>query len=75
MNMAERCDAEFRRVVRMKCYEALERAGFTRYRKEGVDWPMENGFHCWVGLNTALEHEYVEINPFTGVHAIAIERL
>lgn len=75
MSMAERCDADFRRVVRLKCYDALERTGFTRYRKEGVDWPMENGFHCWVGLNTALEQDYVEINPFVGVHVVPVEKL
>lgn len=75
MNAVERCDAAYKRVVLLKCCDALEDVGFTRYRKEGVDWPIENGFHCWVGLNSALEPEYVEINPFVGMHVVPIEKL
>ncbi len=48
---------------------------FTRFRKEGVDCPLENGFHCWVGINTALEKDYVEINPFVGAHVVPVEKL
>lgn len=75
MSAVEKCDAAYKRVVLLKCYEALEAAGFARYRKEDVDWPLSNGFHCWVGLNTGLEPEYVEINPFVGVHVVPIEKL
>ena len=75
MNTIERCDAAYKRVVLLKCYEALAAAGFTHYRKEDVDWPLGNGFHCWVGLNTGLEKEYVRINPFVGVHVVPIEKL
>lgn len=70
-----RCDSEYKRVVWQHCYAALADAGFTRFRKDGVDWPLRDGFHCWVGLNTAVEIEYVEINPFVGVHVVPIERL
>lgn len=75
MSAVERCDAAYKQAVLLKCYEALETAGFTRYRKENVDWPFGNDFHCWVGLNTALEQECVEINPFVGVHVVPIEKL
>lgn len=75
MSTVERCDAAYKRAILLKCYDALAAEGFTRYRKEGVDWPLENGFHCWVGLNTALEKEYVEINPFVGVHVVPIMKL
>lgn len=68
MSVAECCDAAFKQVVRQHCYDALTEAGFTRFRKEGVDWPLGDGFHCWVGLNTAIERAYIEINPFVGVH-------
>ena len=71
----ERCNAAFKTEVRLGCYEALAHRGFTRFRKEGVDWPLENGFRCWVGLNTGLHAEYVAINPFTGVHSVTIEKL
>lgn len=75
MNTVEHCDAAFKQAVLLKCYDALEAVGFTRYRKQDVDWPMENGFHCWVGLNTGLEKEHLDINPFVGVHVVPIEKL
>jgi len=75
MNTLKRCDAAYKQVVLKHCYDALEAVGFTRFRKEGVDWPFENGFHCWVGLNNALEKDYVEVNPFVGVHVAPIMKL
>lgn len=69
------CDASFKQHVRVKCYEALAVVGFTRYRKEDVDWPLDKNFHGWVGLNTGLYDEYVEINPFVGIHSVAIDKL
>lgn len=75
MSAVEHCDAAFKREVLLKCYDALEAVGFTRYRKEAVDWPMEHGFHCWVGLNTGLEKEHLDINPFVGVHVVPIMKL
>ncbi|KAA2285530.1 hypothetical protein [Arenimonas fontis] len=75
MSAVERCDAAYKQRVLEECYRALEAAGFTRYRKENVDWPLRNDFHCWVGLNHALKQEYVEVNPFVGVHAVPIMKL
>jgi len=70
-----RCDAQFKKKIRLSCYDALEREGFTRFRKEGVDWPIHDGFYCWVGLNTALYPDRVEILPFVGVHVVSIWKL
>ena len=75
MNVVEHCDAAFKREVLLKCYDALEAVGFTRYRKDGVDWPMAHGFHCWVGLNTGLEEAHLDINPFVGVHVVPVDKL
>lgn len=75
MTTNECCDAAYKQVVRQHCYDALAEAGFTRFRKEGVDWPFGNGFNCWAGLNTAIEPDYIEINPFVGVHVVPIEKL
>jgi len=69
------CDTAFQREVLLKCFDALEAVGFTRYRKDGVDWPMQPGFHCWVGLNTSLEEEHLDINPFVGVHVVPVMKL
>lgn len=73
--LMSRCNAAFKKDIRLKCYDALERNGFTRFAKEGVDWPLDAGFHCWVGLNTGLYSDRVEINPFVGVHVVPIGRL
>ncbi|MBK8631698.1 MAG: hypothetical protein IPN84_16355 [Sphingomonadales bacterium] len=61
--------------VRLACYSALEKAGFERFLKEGVDWPITDGFHCWVGLNTAVDPGQVEIVPFVGLHVVPVEKL
>ena len=70
-----KCDAAFKKAILQKCYDALERAGFTRFAKEAVDWPISEAFHCWVGLNTGLYADRIELTPFVGVHAVEIERL
>jgi hypothetical protein len=68
-------DTAYSREVRLQCYAVLENFGFARYRKENVDFPLWDGFNCWVGLNSAIEKFYVEINPFVGVHVVPIEKL
>jgi hypothetical protein len=75
MNPTQQCDATFKQAVLMACYDAISAAGFTRFRKKGVDWAFDGDFHCWVGLNSALESEHVDINPFVGVHVVPIEKL
>lgn len=72
---SERHGAMFGRLALSRCYGALEKAGFTRFRKWNVDWPLENGFHCWVGLNSNFENGYFQINPFVGVHVVSIMQL
>jgi hypothetical protein len=69
------CDAAFKQEIVVSCCDALERCGFTRYRKLNVDWPPADGFHCWVGLNTGLYRDHVDINPFSGVHVIPFEKI
>jgi hypothetical protein len=69
------CDKAFRQEVREACYAALIRAGFKRYRKNGIDRDLGNGFRCWIGLNTALFSSHVEINPFVGLHVVPLEKL
>lgn len=75
MSASEHCNAAYKRTVLLACYDALEAVGFTRYRKEAVDWPLGNGFHCWVGLNSGVEQEHVSVNPFVGLHVVPIEKL
>ena len=68
-------DANFKKLVLISCYEALAAVGFNRFRKENVNWPINVDFHCWVGLNSGIYAEYVEINPFVGIHVVPIEKL
>lgn len=70
-----RCDSAFKKDIMLQCYDALEGAGFTRYRKEGVDWPLHDGFHAWVGLNTGLYPERLNIEPFVGIHVVPLDKL
>lgn len=71
----DRCDAAFKKAVILACCDALEREGFTRFRKEKIDWPLGEGFHCWVGLNTGLYPEVLRVSPFVGLHVLLIEKL
>jgi hypothetical protein len=71
----ECCDSAFKKRILLKCYDALERVGFYRYRKEGVDWPLHNGFHAWLGLNTGLYRDRLDVNPFVGIHVVQIAKL
>ncbi|MBB4101055.1 hypothetical protein [Sphingomonas kyeonggiensis] len=70
-----KCDAKFKESVLGICLDALESAGFRRYRKDAVDWPVGKDFNAWVGLNTGLYEDRVEIGPFVGVHAARIEKM
>lgn len=73
--MLVRPTAAFKKAILLSCHNALERHGFRRFAREGVDWPIDDDFRCWVGLNTGLYHSHVDVVPFVGVHAVAIERL
>jgi hypothetical protein len=71
----ERCDSAFKKRILLKCYDALEVVGYTRYRKAEVDWPLDDGFHGWAGLNTGLYSDRLSINPFVGIHSVPIEKM
>lgn len=46
-----------------------------RFRKEGVDLPLYDGFHVWVGLAMGLERDRVDIYPNVGLHIVPIHKL
>ncbi len=73
--MLMREEVRFKKEVRKRIYDELERSGFNRFSKEGVDLPLNGDFHCWVGLNTAVYEGVVQINPFVGIHAVSIEKV
>jgi hypothetical protein len=70
-----RHEVALKKTVRLECYNALEQTGFTRFAKEGVDRPLSDGFNCWVGLNSGVYSDLVEINPFVGLHVVPLEKL
>jgi hypothetical protein len=69
------CDREFKQRILLKCYEALENSGFTRFRKYQVDYPIRDGFHCWVGLVADSHSDRIDLIPNVGVHVVPIEKL
>jgi tetratricopeptide (TPR) repeat protein len=73
--MIQKCTAAFKKEVIHKCNEALVAAGFTRHSKDWVDLPFDKTFYAWVGLNTGLYDEYVQVNPFVGVHVEPVMKL
>lgn len=73
--LINKCDTLFKNRIVLECCEALEQTGFTRYRKDRVDWPLFNGFHCWVGLNAGIYSDHVFIDPFIGIHVVQIEKM
>jgi hypothetical protein len=73
--LMKKCTAEFRNIILLRCYDKLEQVGFTRYGKESVDFPFDDAFSCWVGLNTGLYPDKLTIHPFVGIHAPPIMKL
>lgn len=71
----ERCTSAFKNAVKQKCYAKLAIAGFIRYRKDEVDFPLDNVFHTWAGLSTGLYDECVRVNPMVGLHVVPIMKL
>jgi hypothetical protein len=72
---SQRVDAAFEKRILFTLLDAMEAEGFTRYRKQDVDWPIHDGFHCWVGLNTAVQPDRVKVIPLVGLHVVSIMRL
>jgi hypothetical protein len=69
------CDAALKREILTACHKELVAAGFVAFRKDHVDWPLGGGFNAWVGLNTGLYRDRIEINPFVGVHSAPVDKL
>jgi hypothetical protein len=67
--------SRFRKGVIRACCEALARLGFDHYRMYDVDLPFDEKFHCWVGLNSGLYDQHVEVSPFVGIHAVHVNKL
>lgn len=71
----DKCNASYKACVLNLCLISLTRAGFRRYRKDSVDYPINNNFTAWVGLNTGLYPDHVEINPFVGVTSANLDKM
>lgn len=69
------CDTAFKKRILLECYDALESYGFYRYRKTGIDYSINDDFSCWVGLNSALYPDRVELVPNVGLHVAPIEEM
>lgn len=73
--MSQRVNAAFGKRISLLLLDALEAVGFTRYRKHDVDWPLHDGFQCWVSVGTAVRPDRVQVIPLVGLHVVPIMRL
>jgi hypothetical protein len=73
--LMQKTDSKFRKLILHNCYDALEEMGFVKYKRDEVDRPITLNFHCWVGLNTGLYRDRLEISPFVGIHAVSIAKM
>ncbi len=75
MSGEKKCKAKFRDEAAKACLLSLEKKGFTRHSKGWVDFPFNDEFFRWVGLNTGLNADFARFNPFIGIHAPKINKL
>jgi len=68
-------DKKFLMSVDEECEAALVSVGFQKLRKGRVVWCISPEFLGWVGLNRGNHGDLVRINPFVGVHAVAVMKL
>ena len=67
--------SDFAKGVEEACESALVDAGFKKLRKGRVVYEISSDFFGWVGLNKGVHGDMLRINPFVGVHAIAVMKL
>lgn len=63
-------------VVRT-CFDALQDLGIKKRKNKIGTWDLGDGFHGWVGLNTATRfgHGTMAVNPFVGLRYDPVHRL
>jgi hypothetical protein len=57
--------------VKSACVRALKDEG-GRFRYGIITFQISEGFLAWVGLNAATYTDYIEINPFVGIHWVPV---
>jgi hypothetical protein len=69
-----KANAAFARSITLAICDELVAHGFTKFQKDQVDFPLSDGFHCWVGLNRGLYRDSVSYCPNVGIHHTILER-
>lgn len=64
--------SDFKKVVFNECEEQFKLQNFLVPRKLCVLLPFNDQFIGWVGMNSAVNNDSVEINPFVGIHCPGI---
>ena len=67
--------AEFRKKLIGDCETALKSRGFIAPRKGCRLFPFNDDFFGWVGLNKANYSDFININPFIGIHCSPLMKL
>lgn len=56
------------------CYNALAELG-VRVKYDLGNWPIDEYFSGWIGLNKGVHPTFVRVNPHVGIHCVAVMKL
>ena len=68
-------NTKFANFVEKECTKALVREGFESPRMRTRYIQLNEEFLGWVGLNRGNYADYLQINPFIGIHCIPIMKM
>lgn len=60
--------------VDMACHNALAELG-VRVKYGLGNWPIDENFSGWIGLNKGVHPTFVRVNPNVGIHCVALMKL
>lgn len=67
-------ERDFQESVELKCLELFEETGFSKYRKDRVDYAISSDFKCWVAYSSYFSEDRLNFIPNIGVHAVTVEK-
>lgn len=64
-----------RDFVDATCEAELRLRGFITPRKGTINFPINRDLVGWVGLNMGTRKEFIQVNPFIGVHVVPVMKM
>jgi len=62
-------------AFRAAAKDRMTAAGWRKRSGDIYTLPLDEGFHAWLGLNTATTYHPLKVNPVVGLHYEPLERL